>query len=150
MDAIRLSYIEELNGVPVRVAPIWINHEEWEDFAAGLYDKRVEYENVNASKDILCGRQLKQHMERVPLAYPKSTIVNFTNTAFNPKAWLGQATCNLLIGATATEVGMAWGLLSGGQRRRANNIAQYVIDRWRAERESVSRGERIRGILPEG
>ena len=74
---------------------------------------------------------------KVTKEYTMSTKVNLTNKMFNPISWLGQATCNLIVGATARETCQAWMEMTKEQQTKANNIAKEVINEWRKEYESI-------------
>ena len=76
-------------------------------------------------------------MTNTTMNYVLSTKVNFTNKMFNPVSWLGQATCNLMINATAQEVCQAWMSMTKQQQDKANGIAREVIEEWREKYESI-------------
>ena len=76
-------------------------------------------------------------MVKTSKEYPIATKVNFTNKMFNPVSWLGQATCNLLIGAKAQETCQGWMLMTKEEQEKANNIAKEVIEEWRNNYENL-------------
>lgn len=117
--------------------PIWENYKEWEEYKNGMYENRNDKEIVEQCKEILTAENLKENMTNTTKTYEISTKVNFTNKMFNPVSWLGQATCNLLIGATARETCQAWMKMSKEQQDMANNIAKQVIKEWRIKNESL-------------
>ncbi len=121
----------------MKIKPIWKNYREWEDFKNGMYQNGNDIEMIKQCYEILTSKNLKQNMIDTTKTYEISTKVNFTNKMFNPVSWLGQATCNLLIGATAQEVCQAWMSMTKEQQTKANNIAKEVIEEWRGKYESL-------------
>ena len=121
------------------IKPIWENYSEWEDFKNGMYKNGNDKEIIKQCYEILTSDDLKEKMQDTAKTYEISTKVNFTNKMFNPVSWLGQATCNLLIGATAQEVCQAWMSIPKEQQIKANNIAKEVIEEWRDSYESLYR-----------
>lgn len=121
------------------IKPIWKNYSEWEDFKNGMYKNGNDKEIIKQCYEILTSDDLKEKMWDTAKTYETSTKVNFTNKMFNPVSWLGQATCNLLIGATAQEVCQAWMSIPKEQQIKANNIAKEVIEEWRENYESLYR-----------
>lgn len=120
-----------------KVKPIWKNYREWEDYKNGMYENGHNREIVRQCYEILTSNDLKEKMIDTSKTYTISTKVNFTNQMFNPVSWLGQATCNLLIGATAQETCQAWIMMSKEQQDKANNIAKEVIKEWKENYENI-------------
>ena len=97
--------------------------------------KKVDYNMVETSEsdkeiikqcyEILTSDNLKENMEDVTKTYVISTKVNLTNKMFNPVSWLGQATCNLLIAATARETCQAWLTMTKEQQLKAK-IEKFI------------------------
>lgn len=119
------------------IKPIWINYNEWEDFKNGMYQNGNDKEIIKQCYEILTSENLKENMQDTTKTYEISTRVNFTNKMFNPVSWLGQATCNRLINATAQEVCQAWMSISKELQDKANNIAKEVIKEWREKYENL-------------
>lgn len=119
------------------IKPIWINYKKWEDYKNGMYFNGHNLENVKKCKQILTADDLKENMTRTTKVYKVSAKVNLTNKMFNPISWLGQATCNLLINATAQETCQAWISMSKEEQTKANNIAKEVIKEWRENNEDI-------------
>lgn len=119
------------------IRPIWIDYREWEDYKNNMYENGHDREIILQCYDILTNKNLKQHMYETTITYETGTKVNFTNQMFNPVSWLGQATCNRLINATAQEVCEAWMSMTKEQQEWANNIAKEVIEEWRNNYESL-------------
>lgn len=120
-----------------QIKPKWIIYNEWEDYKNKMYENSNDKEIVKQCYEILTSENLKDNMIDVTKTYTISTEVNFTNKMFNPVSWLGQATCNLLIGATAKETCQAWLMMTKKQQDNANSIAKEVIKEWRKEYESL-------------
>ena len=121
------------------IKPIWNNYKNWEDYQNKMYENKNDKEIIKQCYEILTSDNLKENMEDVTKTYVISTKVNLTNRMFNPVSWLGQATCNLLIGATARETCQAWLTMTKEQQLKANNIAKAVIKEWREKHESLHR-----------
>ena len=119
------------------INPVWKTYKEWEDYINGMYENKNEEEIIKQCYEILTSENLKENMQNTTEAYKISASVNLTNKMFNPISWLGQATCNLLIGASARETCQAWLRMSDEQQRKANNIAKEVIKEWRQNYESI-------------
>lgn len=121
------------------INPVWKNYKEWEDYKNKMYENNNDKEIIKQCYEILTSNKLKENMQNTTLSYPISAKVNLTNKMFNPISWLGQATCNLLIGASARETCQAWLMMTKDQQQKANNIAKEVIKEWRKEYESLQR-----------
>ena len=121
------------------IKPIWNNYKNWEDYQNKMYENKNDKEIIKQCYEILTSDNLKENMEDVTKTYVISTKVNLTNKMFNPVSWLGQATCNLLIGATVRETCQAWLTMTKEQQLKANNIAKEVIKEWRKKHESLQR-----------
>lgn len=119
------------------IKPIWIDYKNWECYKNKMYENGHDREIVKQCYEILTSDDLKQKMIDTSNTYEIATKVNFTNQMFNPVSWLGQATCNLLIGATAQETCEAWISMTKEQQDKANNIAKEVIEEWRNNFESL-------------
>ena len=119
------------------ITPVWKNYRQWEDYKNGMYENGHNKEIVKQCYEILTSDNLKENMTDTTRTYTISTKVNFTNKMFNPVSWLGQATCNLLIGATAQETCQAWLTMTKEQQDKANNIAKEVIHEWRDKYENL-------------
>lgn len=119
------------------INPVWKNYRNWEDYRNGMYENGHSEEIIKQCYEILTSDNLKENMTDTSKTYDIATKVNFTNKMFNPVSWLGQATCNLLIGATAQETCRAWMLMTKEQQDKANNIAKEVIEEWRKDYENL-------------
>lgn len=119
------------------IPPVWIDYREWEDYKNGMYQNGHDKEIIAQCYEILTNSNLKNEMRNTSLEYEIGTKVNFTNQMFNPISWLGQATCNRMIGATAQEVCQAWLSMTEEQQKWANGIAKEVIEEWRTNYENL-------------
>lgn len=119
------------------IHPVWKNYKEWEDYINGMYENKNDAEIIKQCVEILTSNNLKEHMENTTKSYKISAKVNLTNKMFNPISWLGQATCNLLIGASARETCQAWLMMTEQQQKDANKIAKEVIEEWRRNYENL-------------
>lgn len=120
-----------------KIKPIWEDYRNWEDYKNGMYENGHSEVIINQCYEILTSDNLKENMTDTANTYEIATKVNFTNKMFNPVSWLGQATCNLLIQATAQETCRAWMMMTKEQQEKANNIAKEVIEEWRKEHENI-------------
>lgn len=111
--------------------PIWINYEEWEDYQNGMYEKHERMDKIKLAKEILKSKELFTLMWNVTDKCKNSTLVHLTQEVINPKAWLGQACCNLASRCTVVETSKAWTMLTSEERNEANEIASIVIKEWR-------------------
>lgn len=118
-----------------QIKPLWKNYRNWECYQNGMYQNGHDKEIIKQCYEILTSDNLKEEMYDTTITYEISTKVNFTNRMFNPISWLGQATCNRMINATAQEVCQAWMSMSKEQQEKANNIAKKVIEEWRKKYE---------------
>lgn len=119
------------------INPVWKNYRNWECYQNGMYENGHDTEIVKQCYEILTSDDLKEQMADTTITYEIATKVNFTNRMFNPVSWLGQATCNRLINATAQEVCQAWMTMTKEQQDWANNIAKEVIEGWRQNYENI-------------
>ena len=119
------------------IKPIWENYRNWECYKNGMYQNGHNLEIIKQCYEILTADNLKENMTDTAKTYEVATKVNFTNQMFNPISWLGQATCNRLINATAQETCEAWLSMTKEQQDWANNIAKEVIEEWRNNYESI-------------
>ena len=120
-----------------KIKPIWKNYKNWECYKNGMYNNGHNEEVIKQCYEILTSDNLKENMYDTTITYETATKVNFTNRMFNPVSWLGQATCNRLINATAQEVCQAWMSMTKEQQNLANNIAKEVIEEWRNNYEDI-------------
>ena len=119
---------------------VYHHYTKWEDFQSGMYDEVKEGREERVQKavklltsDILC----YWYMRRVTLEWKHACEQTFTNR-HNHRSFLGQCACALYAGVHEDETRKAWGLLTEQQRYRANEIADIVYEKWRAEYEKAA------------
>ena len=120
-----------------KIKPVWVDYRNWECYQNGMYENGHNRDIIKQCYEILTNNNLKEEMYDTTITYEVATKVNFTNQMFNPISWLGQATCNRLINATAQEVCDAWMSMTKEQQDWANDIARQVIEEWRVKYESL-------------
>lgn len=112
--------------------PIWKHPSTWEDNKNGMFDTKTREDII-----VKCYNKLKENcyfeMKLVTMTYINSTAVNLSKRVWNNQAWLGQAMCNMLYGATINETTKAWGLLTKEEQKYANEAANEVIREWQDE-----------------
>ena len=126
-----------MSKIENKIKPIWQNYRNWECYKNGMYQNGHDTEIIKQCYEILTSKNLKEEMYDTTITYEIATKVNFTNQMFNPISWLGQATCNRLINATAQEVCQAWMSMTKEQQIRANNITKEVIKEWKEKYENI-------------
>ena len=119
------------------IKPIWLDYKNWECYKNGMYQNGHDKEKIFKCYEILTSNDLRKNMTDTANEYKTATKVNFTNKMFNPVSWLGQATCNRLINATAQETCEAWMSMTKEQQDKANSIAKEVIEEWRNNYEGI-------------
>lgn len=88
-------------------------------------------EAIDAAADLLRdAARLKTAMLDVITDWNVSTAVNLSNRSRNRRAWLGQAACCLLCGATEEETKLGWHQLTASEQAAANAIADDCIGLW--------------------
>lgn len=110
------------------VDAVW---DHWEDYRAGLYGTDLNLTLLERSRALLRDPDafLEAATEMVR-AWPNATHHNLSNMWSGRKAWLGQATCCYVHGATSRTTRMAWGDLTNEEQRRANGVAELVREAW--------------------
>ena len=114
-------------------------YSEWEDYKSGMYDTPVDIQQeVIKSIDLLSNKQkFKEACENVASNWPNSTSTHLHNPHINQKAWLGQAACCFNHAATERATKVAWKELSPDTQKKANFIAQKVIDEYHRSRKHL-------------
>lgn len=114
----------------------YASYEQWEDWQSGQYVATAspDCRYVHASRDLLArDDELREAMFTVVTEWPVAAAVNMTNRSRNRRAWLGQAACCLVYGATETETKLAWHMLTESQQATANAQADAAISFWAGE-----------------
>ena len=114
-------------------------YSEWEDYKSGMYDTPVDIQQeVIKSIDLLSSKQkFKEACKNVANNWPNSTSTHLHNLHINQKAWLGQAACCFNHAATERATKVAWKELSPDTQKKANFIAQKVIDEYHRSRKHL-------------
>lgn len=102
--------------------------DDWEDYKAGLYEKRALRASViNQSAELLSDPDqfLEVGLEMVR-EWGNAATQNLVNLATGKQAWIGQASCCYAHGATADETKVAWGLLTNWKQIGANRVADSI------------------------
>lgn len=111
---------------------------EWEDYQAGLYRPDTDEGRQVASLELLSDpdsfREAAVEMLR---EWAHSARHNLAHMWSGRNAWMGQATCCYVHGATGADTRAAWGLLSNGEQRRANDVAVSVRAAWERDRRDA-------------
>lgn len=104
---------------------------EWEDYRAGLYGTDMNLTLLERSAAVLRDPAVF-HEAAVEMIreWPNAARHNLTNLWTGRNAWVGQATCCYVHGATAVTTRAAWGTLTNSEQRRANDIAAGVREAW--------------------
>ncbi len=96
--------------------------------------------STDLTHDIACAARvlrnlqtLKIFMLSVIVSWPVATQHNLSNKSMNRQAWLGQAACCLAEGITEDATRFAWRTLTEQEQNAANDIADYVINKWEQE-----------------
>jgi hypothetical protein len=69
-------------------------------------------------------------MSMVADGWKYSAEVNLSNRNRNRQAWLGQASCCLIVGAPEDLTKQAWHTLTAAEKIAANAVADEVIAAW--------------------
>lgn len=111
---------------------------EWEDWRAGLYRPETDDGRQVASMELLSDadrfREVSVEMLR---EWVHAARHNLAHMWSGRNAWLGQATCCYAHGATGADTRAAWGLLSNGEQRAANEVARLVREAWERDRRDA-------------
>lgn len=109
--------------------------QEWEDYRAGMWRAVAVTAKAEAACRVLGDPDVFYNAACDMLRdWPKAAEHNLTNTDQNRRAWIGQATCCYLTGASEQDTRNAWWLLLLDERDAANAVADRVIAEWEAER----------------
>lgn len=109
-------------------------YTSWEDLKNGMYEKTCfmdEHSLESAAEFTLkCPELLWECMQFVSHNWGLSAEHNLTNFRRNRQAWLGQAACCFMDGAPEYITKRAWNNLSPEEQKRANAVADEVINEW--------------------
>jgi hypothetical protein len=115
-------------------------YTEWEDYRAGMWRCVVVDDEAAAAVAILGDPDTFYGAATdMVAAWPNAAEHNLTNREQNRRAWIGQAACCYLTGASEAATRLAWWLLLLAERDAANAVADRVIAEWEAAREAATR-----------
>lgn len=106
----------------------------WEDYKYGMYesvcfmDAQVLIRECEMT--LKCPEWLRESMQFVSHNWLYAAENNLTNTHRNRQAWLGQAACCFSHSAPEYITKLAWKNLSEIEQKRANDVADSVIQEW--------------------
>jgi hypothetical protein len=112
--------------------PYWF----WEDYKNGLYDLEREYSEQEIEqltknvKKFLSSNEFYDVGIKVVSEWFFSCEQNLTNQSRNRQAWIGQASCCYKLGVPERITKSGWRLLSVYQQKKANMVADKVIQFW--------------------
>ena len=107
------------------------SHEQMECVQRGMYKPLVDDGAVFEAAVVL--QNLNTFAPIALEACPISTAVHLTNNAVNQKAFVGQISCCVAVGATIVTTTKAWWSLAECQRDDANEQAKEVIEQWKSQ-----------------
>ena len=106
----------------------------WEDHKNGFYDncsgenKKIKLKRAVEMFDSTDLTEL--NMNRVINEWANSCEHNLTNESMNKIAYIGQAACCIYAGVTSSITMEAWNLLDKDVQKRANGIAESILETW--------------------
>jgi hypothetical protein len=114
-----------------RLTRVFHQYQLWEDYQNGMFKNGMRESKILESIKMLTDKDiLYDAMTYVSRNWKFAAEVNLTNRGGNRQAWLGQAACNYLTGATEYETRRAWGIIVEPERIEANSVADRVIEEW--------------------
>lgn len=115
----------------MKIKRVYHHYHTWEDYQNGMYKPSNDTELIERAKYILSTPSVfREAAKEVLYTWTIATTVNLTNNTCNKKAWVGQASCCYLYGVPEVLTRTAWGQLTDDQRRRANDVAESLINNW--------------------
>lgn len=119
--------------------PIYHHYTKWEDFKNGMYneDKTGRKERVQKAVQILTDEDLcYKSMMMVINNWKYACEQNLSNNIYGHRSFLGQSACCIYAGCHEDETREAWGNITDSQRKRANQIADTVYNKWLNDHEN--------------
>ncbi len=106
--------------------------DEWEDYQAGLYEKRpVDESKITDSVELLSNPDEFYEVAREMIReWDNSARQNLYLSVTGRQAWVGQASCCYHHGATAEETRQAWGKMSSSAQFMADGAANRAINEY--------------------
>lgn len=108
--------------------------DQWEDYQAGLYRPGTNPDLAEAAAAVLRDPdQFGEAAREMLREWPNAAEQNLSRMDTSRNAWLGQATCCYVTGASAADTKAAWGTLTSFQQITANRVADHVRAMWERE-----------------
>lgn len=113
---------------------VYAHYLQWEDYLAGQYAAPTNDPElaIKCSQLLSDPTRFQLAATRVINEWPISSAVNLSNISINRQAWLGQAACCLILGASEHLTKQGWHLLDLNTQLKANAVADAVISDWEA------------------
>jgi hypothetical protein len=106
--------------------------DRWEDYAAGMYNQRLDPEHIEGSAGLLRDPEAFAAAAAEMLReWPVAAVQNIHHMWSGRNAWVGQATCCYSLGSTSAETRTAWGSLTNAEQRAANSVAHSIRADWK-------------------
>ena len=104
---------------------------EWEDYAAGLYQRHYTARDVERSRALLEDpNRFAAEAADVLVRWPNASIHNLRYLWTGRNAWLGQAACCYAHRAPAVATREAWGMMTHDSQKIANRVAKDIRSQW--------------------
>ena len=111
----------------------WRHYTQWEDWQAGMYRHNSTLTKTKEAAAILSSPSMFYEAgSQAIAAWPNATAQNLTNLYVNHQPWIGRVACSYVAGATIADTTTAWCSLSPSTQIAANQVADYIADKWRA------------------
>ncbi len=118
----------------IRLRQVYHPYMLWEDWRRGMYrppQVPIQPDHIEAARRLLADASAcDAAMRRVTGEWKYACEVNLTNQSRNRRAWLGQAACCLVAGASEDITKLAWHRLTDREQHGANLVADIVICDW--------------------
>lgn len=114
---------------------VFYHYLEWEDYKAGMYKLPILIDEKELI--IKCSKLLKdsewffEEGQNMVKLWSKSAQQNLTDKNINRQAWIGQATCCFVFGATEDTTKKAWRTLKEDEQVKANKVADKIFFDWK-------------------
>lgn len=117
----------------------FISYLHWEDWKNSLYVNKIVDTDITKSAMLLSDQGLFYRTAIIMVAsWEIASAVQLSNKSRNRQAWIGQATCCFVHGASEMSTKKAWWTLNEQTRIEANRTADQVINQY----------ERYKGVNP--
>jgi hypothetical protein len=110
----------------------------WEDYLAGMWRPDMAPDRQEAAAHLLKDvDEFGEAAAEMLREWPNAAVQNLVHMWSGRNAWLGQATCCYSVAATSSDTRAAWGTLTNGEQRRANEVARAVRTTWERSRQNA-------------